>query len=138
MTAYDPNRLSTWYARCPHCGLIAPAGSADYAIHGPANDTVGWSYPARLCCGQCGGRHQVGEADLVDRDTEHTCPRAGCGHVSPVPSGAAEVVCLRCHLFAPGPAVRDTAVAAHQRQVQTGHIREMQGRVLAAKAGWSR
>lgn len=128
---WPPDHMDAWYTPCPLCGLIGPAGSADYQLTGPGG-TVDWSVPALVTCIPCGRRHSITAESLLVPDTDHTCSR--CCEVTRVPAAAAEVVCLNCRLFAHGPATRTDADIAERLAMTTmDHMLEQQQRVQAAK-----
>lgn len=123
-----PDTMDAWYTRCPACGLCGPAHAAEYGVTGEG--AVDWSAPARLCCGACGDWHSANVNDLLTPDVQHAC--RGCGRQTPVPTVAAEVICLSCHRYALGPAaVRDRAVAERLTPSDSGMISNF------APDGWS-
>lgn len=91
--------FDTVYTRCPQCGVVAAAGSADHrltdtGVLDPADDI-------RLTCSPGGHRYTVTTAAFLVRDAAGTCVR--CSATFPCPAEADEVVCPACRLHQPGP-----------------------------------
>jgi hypothetical protein len=129
----------TLYTRCPDCGLIGPAGSAEYTmLPGPAG-TPDWSRPVTVGCAFCGHRHAIGQAAVLERDQVATCTRQpdllrpeGCSARTPYPSGAARVCCTTCRLLLRGPDL-DAPGADQLRATEALHGLELQATLRQAR-----
>lgn len=104
--AYDVDErgcpdMDTMYTRCPVCGVVASAGSADYAL--TADGQLDTNREIRLTCVQAGHPYLVTAAQFLARDAVRTCSRADCGMTFGCPAEADQVCCPHCHLYQPGP-----------------------------------
>jgi DNA-directed RNA polymerase subunit RPC12/RpoP len=118
--------FDTVYTRCPTCGVIAAAGSADHRLTvtgelDPADDI-------RLSCRPGAHRYSVTTAVFLGRDAVGSCVR--CSATFPCPAEADEVVCPECRLHQPGPFLdADPARGAYVAQVHGAFAARAQQRL---------
>jgi DNA-directed RNA polymerase subunit RPC12/RpoP len=134
---------ATIYTRCPACGVVAAAGSLDYALTGP-DGAMDQERPVEIGCSLAGHHYTAHVEDFLARDAVRTCSRARCAHTFAVPAVADEVVCPQCRLHQAGPfsAVDDerTAYVAGVFTEFADNARGAhppgQGRTGAARPAW--
>jgi hypothetical protein len=119
------------YTRCPSCGLVAQPGSMSYRL---ADDGgIDWSGAADASCGICGRTHAVTRDQVMPLDAVYTCPRSGCGAVTPRPGSAARVQCHWCGVHGIGPGTVSDQDRAYLDEVERLHGIELRARVLSAR-----
>ena len=121
------------YTRCLSCGLAAQPGSMDYRRAG--NGGIDWSGTAHASCGICGRDHDITRDQVLALDAEYTCPRSGCGAVTPCPGAAARVQCHRCGVYGIGPGAATGEGRAYLADVERLHGLELRQAVLRARRG---
>jgi hypothetical protein len=121
------------YTRCPSCGLAAQPGSMDYRR---ADDGgIVWSGAAHASCGLCGRNHDIICSQVLPLDAEYTCPRSGCGAVTPCPGAAARVQCHWCGVYGTGPGAASDKDRAYLADVERLHGLELRQAVLRGRRG---
>jgi hypothetical protein len=118
------------YTRCPSCGLAGEPGSMDYRRADGGG--IDWSGAAHASCGFCGRTHEVTRDQVLPLDGEYTCPRDGCGTVTPCSGFAARVRCDWCGVYGFGPGAASDADRAHLLEVERLHALELRQAVLSA------
>jgi len=132
-----PDHPEPPYTRCPSCGFTGQPGSLDYRV--TADGGIDWSGTVHASCGICGRDYVITRDQVLPLDAEHTCPRPGCGAVTPCPASAARVRCRRCGLYGIGPgAATDAARAELAVQEQLHGFELRQAALRARRAGRER
>ena len=121
------------YTRCPSCGLAAQPGSMDYRRTDDGG--IDWSAAAHTSCGICGHTRDITRSQVLPLDAEYTCPRSGCGAVTPCPGCAARVQCHWCGVYGTGPGATSDKDRAHLADVERLHGLELRQAVLRARRG---
>jgi hypothetical protein len=124
------------YTRCPSCGFAAQPGSMNYLL--TADRGIDWTGTVHASCGICGRDHVITRADVLPLGAQHTCPRPGCGAVTPCPASAARVRCHRCGLYGIGPGASTDAARAELELQERLHGFELRQAVLRARRSRSR
>jgi hypothetical protein len=119
------------YTRCPSCGLAAQPGSMDYRRADGGG--IDWSGAAHASCGICGRNHDITRGQVLPLDAEHTCPRSGCGAVTPCPGSAARVRCHWCGVYGIGPGTAIQTARAELELQERLHAFELRQAVLRAR-----
>ncbi|MEV0732366.1 hypothetical protein [Polymorphospora sp. NPDC050346] len=120
--------FDTVYTRCPTCGVVAAAGSADYPL--TAGGDADLSGEIRLTCAPAGHRYTVTSAAFFARDAVRTCARPGCGTTFACPAEADEVVCPTCRLYQPGPFLHaDDRRRDYVRRVHHDYLDDVRARL---------
>ena len=118
------------YTRCPSCGLAGEPGSIDYRRADGGG--IDWSGAAYASCGFCGRTHDITRDQVLALDAEYTCPRDGCGAMTPCPGSAARVRCHWCGVYGFGPGTASSTDRTHLHEVERLHALELRQAVLSA------
>ena len=129
----SPQDAGLPYTRCPSCGLAAQPGSMSYRLADGGG--IDWSGAAHASCGICGRTHTITRIQVLPLDAEYTCPRSGCGAVTPCPGSAARVQCHWCGVYGTGPGAASDKDRAHLADVERLHSLELRQAVLRTRRG---
>ena len=129
----SPQDTELPYTRCPSCGLAAQPGSMSYRLADGGG--IDWSGATHASCGICGRPHDITRSQVLPLDTEYTCPRSGCGAVTPCPDSAARVQCHWCGVYGTGPGAASDKDRAYLADVERLHSLELRQAVLRARRG---
>jgi hypothetical protein len=126
-----PGAVHLPYTCCPSCGFAAQPGSMNYRL--AVDGGIDWTGTVHATCGICGRDHVVTRDQVLPLDAQHTCPRPGCGAVTPCPASAARVRCHRCGLYGIGPGAATDVARAELAVQEQLHAFELRQAVLRAR-----
>jgi hypothetical protein len=129
----SPQDAELPYTRCPSCGLAAQPGSMNYRRADGGG--IDWSGAAHTSCGICGHTHDITHSQVLPLNAKYTCPRSGCGAVTPCPDSAARVQCHWCGVYGTGPGATSDKDRAYLAAVERLHGLELHQAVLRARRG---